>query len=131
MQQLQGNQLPMGQVLTVMGGRVVSSSNGQYPVNGQQLMMQLDSLTCAMTDMAVTNNEEEMETAENQTDEGVLQQRIYHHQQLLVQQQQVEHFKQLELMQQEKQQHLGQNIQRKGATLMKNPDKEAMSGSRC
>ena len=112
MPQLQGNQLPMGQVLTVIGGRVVSSSNGQYPVNGQQLMLQLDSLTCAMTDMAVTNNEEEMETAEHQTDQGVLQQRIDHHQQLLVQQQQVEHFKQLELMQQEKlqqqqQQHLG------------------------
>ena len=100
-------------VLTVVGGRVVSSSHGQFPVNGQQLMMQLDSLTCAMTDMAVST-EEEMETASNQTEEELLQQRLYqqhhqHHQQLLLQQQQVDHLKQLELMQQEKlqQQHFG------------------------
>lgn len=47
-----------GSVLTVVGGRVVSQ---QPPllVNGQQLMMQLDCLTSAMTDMSV--QEEPME----------------------------------------------------------------------
>ena len=46
--------------LTVVGGKVVASSHGQFPVNGQQLMMQLDSLTSAMMDMEVTV-EEDME----------------------------------------------------------------------
>ena len=106
------SQLPMGhQILTVVGGRVVSSSHGQFPINGQQLMMQLDSLTCAMTDMAVTTDEE-METASNLSEKELLQQQLYQHhhqQQLLLQQQQVDHLKQLELMQQEKlqQQHFG------------------------
>ena len=50
-------------VLSVVGGRVGASScssNAPFHINGQQLMMQLDSLTSAMTDMVVSN-EEEME----------------------------------------------------------------------
>ena len=45
---------------TVVGGRIVASSQGHFPLNGQQLMMQLDSLTSAMMDMDVSM-EEEME----------------------------------------------------------------------
>ena len=45
---------------TVVGGRIVASSQGHFPLNGQQLMMQLDSLTSAMMDMDVSV-EEEME----------------------------------------------------------------------
>ena len=48
-------------VLNGLDGRVVASSyssNVQFPINGQQLMMQLDSLTSAMTDMGVSNQEE-------------------------------------------------------------------------
>ena len=45
---------------TVVGGRIVASSLGQFPVNGQQLMMQLDSLTSSMMDMNVSL-EDEME----------------------------------------------------------------------
>merc|ERR1712243_350165 len=44
---------------TVVGGRIVASS---FPVNGQQLMMQVDSLTSAMMDMNVAM-EEDMEDA--------------------------------------------------------------------
>jgi len=89
------NPPPMGQVLTVVGGRVVASSQGQFPINGQQLMMQLDSLTCAMTDMTVTT-EEEMEETTNQTEQEMLQQKLYQQQQQLLQQQQqqVEHLRQ-------------------------------------
>ena len=44
--------------LTVVGGRVVASSQAsQFPVNGQQLMMQLDNLTNAMMGMNVTMEE--------------------------------------------------------------------------
>ena len=56
--------LPGHQVLTVVGGKIISSSfhsHGQFPVNGQQLMMQLDSLTSCMMDMVVTTEEVEME----------------------------------------------------------------------
>ena len=44
--------------LTVVGGRVVASSHGQIPDNGQQFMTQLDSLTSAMMDMAVNREKE-------------------------------------------------------------------------
>jgi len=44
-------------ILTVVGGRVISRA-APMPLNGQQLMMQLDSMTSAMTGLAV---EEEME----------------------------------------------------------------------
>jgi len=57
--------------LTVVGGRIVNSGGGStssggqaYPVNGQQLQMQLDSLASAMTDMIV--NDDEMEMPANQ-----------------------------------------------------------------
>jgi hypothetical protein len=45
---------------TVVGSRIVASSQGQFPVNGQQLMMQLDSITSSMMDMNVSM-EDEME----------------------------------------------------------------------
>ena len=63
-QQPSGEKMQQGTLLTVVGGRVVTSSyssNGKYPNNGQQLMMQLDSLTSSMMDMAVTTDEVEME----------------------------------------------------------------------
>ena len=72
-----------------MGGKVVSSSQRQFPVNGQQLMMQLETMTSAMTDMTVTSYEEKMETG----DQECLQQNQYlkhlehHHQQLELQRQ--------------------------------------------
>ena len=47
-------------VLTVVRGRIVAAS--QVPVNGQQLMMQVDNMTSAMTDMMVTSSEEKMDT---------------------------------------------------------------------
>ena len=51
---------PAVQSYTVVGGRIVASSQGHFPVNGQQLMMQLDSMTSAMMNMDVSM-EEEME----------------------------------------------------------------------
>lgn len=39
--------------MTVVGGRIVPSTNKSFPLNGQQLQMQLDDLTSAMTDMVV------------------------------------------------------------------------------
>ena len=47
-------------VLIVVRGRIVAAS--QVPVNGQQLMMQVDNMTSAMTDMMVTSSEEKMDT---------------------------------------------------------------------
>merc|ERR1712210_172444 len=52
-------------VLTVVGGRMVSRS-APMPLNGQQLMMQLDGLTSAMTGMSV--QEEAMESTEEDDD---------------------------------------------------------------
>merc|ERR1712186_46387 len=51
---------PAVQSYTVVGGRIVAASQGNFHLNGQQLMMQLDSLTSAMMDMDVSM-EEEME----------------------------------------------------------------------
>merc|ERR1712080_660634 len=55
-----------GQVLTIVGGRVVSrgsmSSGNQFPINGQQLMMQLESISSALGDLTVTPGETHMET---------------------------------------------------------------------
>merc|ERR1712181_58261 len=48
-------------ILTVVGGRMISRS-APMPLNGQQLMMQLDGLTSAMTGMSV--QEEAMESSE-------------------------------------------------------------------
>eukprot|EP00092_Neocalanus_flemingeri_P014884 GFUD01016075.1.p1 GENE.GFUD01016075.1~~GFUD01016075.1.p1 ORF type:complete len:159 (-),score=60.09 GFUD01016075.1:142-618(-) len=121
----------MGQVLTVVGGRVVSR-NSQFPINGQQLMMQVDSLTCAMTDMTVTT-EEGMEETSNETEQGILQQKLYQQQQQLLQhQQQVEHLRQLQLEQQGRLQQqqipiCGHNDQKEGGRLIPNSDKPTMS----
>ena len=39
---------------TVVGGRLVQQpANGGYPINGQQLQMQVDQLAAAMSDMGV------------------------------------------------------------------------------
>jgi len=41
-------------LFSVVGGRMVQQpSGGGFPLNGQQLQLQLDQLTSAMTDMAV------------------------------------------------------------------------------
>eukprot|EP00092_Neocalanus_flemingeri_P030154 GFUD01032732.1.p1 GENE.GFUD01032732.1~~GFUD01032732.1.p1 ORF type:complete len:186 (-),score=73.10 GFUD01032732.1:167-724(-) len=107
--QLNADQMfPRAQVLTVVGGRVVTScsSNGQFPLNGQQLMMQLDSLTSSMMDMAVNTEEVEMEEVDEENiqqtktakstmfsqniesyEHSVEQQMLKHHQELLQQQQ--------------------------------------------
>lgn len=48
--------------MTVVGGKFVhcSSTNTAFPLNGQQLQMQLDELTSAMTDMVVQEDTMEM-----------------------------------------------------------------------
>ena len=97
-------------VLTVVGGRMVltkgekifnkkdldscflvsspMSSGVSYPVNGQQLMMQLDSLTSSLMDMAVTTKEKNMETEQSQQQLHILtQQQIIQAQQQQQQQQ--------------------------------------------
>merc|ERR1712001_595786 len=61
MQCAQQQQQQQSTVLTVVGGRMVSRA-APMPLNGQQLMMQLDGLTSAMTGMSV--QEEAMESAE-------------------------------------------------------------------
>merc|ERR1719154_369332 len=99
-------------------------------------MMQVDSLTCAMTDMTVTS-EECMEEQSNQTEHQLFQQKLYHQQQQqLLQEQQVQHLRQLQLEQQGQshQQQIvfsGQTGQNVGERMMSNPIKETMVGSRC
>merc|ERR1712055_590506 len=61
MQCAQQQQQQQSTILTVVGGRMVSRA-APMPLNGQQLMMQLDGLTSAMTGMSV--QEEAMESAE-------------------------------------------------------------------
>merc|ERR1712018_735339 len=61
MQCAQQQQQQQSTVLTVVGGRMVSRA-APMPLNGQQLMMQLDGLTSAMTGMSV--QEEAMESAD-------------------------------------------------------------------
>merc|ERR1712181_89616 len=61
MQCAQQQQQQQSTILTVVGGRMISRS-APMPLNGQQLMMQLDGLTSAMTDMSV--QEEAMESSE-------------------------------------------------------------------
>merc|ERR1712126_205594 len=55
-----------GQVVTIVGGRVVTrgsmSSGNQFPINGQQLMMQLESISSALGDLTVTPGETRMDT---------------------------------------------------------------------
>merc|ERR1712150_71060 len=80
----------------VVGGRMVltkvsspMSSGVSYPVNGQQLMMQLDSLTSSLMDMAVTTDEGNTETEQSQQQQHILaQQQIIQAQQQQQQQQQ-------------------------------------------
>jgi len=57
----QQQQQQQSTILTVVGGRMISRS-APMPLNGQQLMMQLDGLTSAMTGMSV--QEEAMESSE-------------------------------------------------------------------
>merc|ERR1712243_149635 len=57
---------PAVQSYTVVGGRIVASSQGHFPVNGQKLMMKLESMTSAMMNMDVSM-EEEMEEETDQT----------------------------------------------------------------
>lgn len=85
-------------VLIVVRGRIVAAS--QVPVNGQQLMMQVDNMTSAMTDMMVTSSEEKMDT-----DTGGQE---YLLQNLGQQNQHQEHLKHLKICQQELQ-HQEQN----------------------
>merc|ERR1711934_463222 len=65
MQCAQQQQQQQSTVLTVVGGRMISRS-APMPLNGQQLMMQLDGLTSAMTGMSV--QEEAMESTEEEDD---------------------------------------------------------------
>merc|ERR1711936_1462090 len=65
MQCAQQQQQQQSTVLTVVGGRMVSRS-APMPLNEQQLMMQLDGLTSAMTGMSV--QEEAMESTEEEDD---------------------------------------------------------------
>eukprot|EP00092_Neocalanus_flemingeri_P002690 GFUD01002880.1.p1 GENE.GFUD01002880.1~~GFUD01002880.1.p1 ORF type:complete len:148 (-),score=59.79 GFUD01002880.1:88-531(-) len=105
-----------GQVLTVVGGRVMAgsySSNVPFALNGQQLMMQLDSLTSAMTDMTVTQEEEmegvmeqnikEAKNRQSNQDLLIQQQIVQQHQEYLLQQQQyeLEHQQQLQVQKQQ------------------------------
>merc|ERR1711936_924301 len=65
MQCAQQQQQQQSTVLSVVGGRMVSRS-APMPLNGQQLMMQLDGLSSAMTGMSV--QEEAMESTEEEDD---------------------------------------------------------------
>ena len=47
--------------LRVEGGRMVGGGGGGYQINGQQLQLQLDQLTGAMTDMMMEDDEMEVE----------------------------------------------------------------------
>merc|ERR1712189_165625 len=75
-------------VLTVVGGRMVvnkvpQSSNNSFPINGQQLMMQLDSMTSRMSNMVVTsdNDNTDMETEQTNTQPDNRQAEIFLRQQ--------------------------------------------------
>merc|ERR1712012_137859 len=54
-------------IFTVVGGRMVSSGS-PMPLNGQQLMMQLDGITSAMTGMSV--QEEAMDSSTSEEEES-------------------------------------------------------------
>merc|ERR1711887_469979 len=84
--------------LTVVGGKVVATSQGQFPVNGQQLTMQVDRLTSAMMDMQMDKDEDMQEVNGGCSEQNlnswtfgsncVTQQQILQQQLLLEQQQQ-------------------------------------------
>merc|ERR1711915_1026096 len=103
-----------------VGGKLVQpsySSNLSFPLNGQQLMMQLDNLTSSMMDMAVSQDIDMEEVMEDQTLENkvlcseVLKQpketlsenSLHHDQQLHLLQQ---HHHQMQLEQQQRYQQL-------------------------
>merc|ERR1712055_581312 len=67
MQCAQQQQQQQSTVLTVVGGRMVSSGS-PMPLNGQQLMMQLDGITSAMTGMSV--QEEAMDSSTSEEEES-------------------------------------------------------------
>merc|ERR1712038_1447830 len=52
-------------IFTVVGGRMVSSGS-PMPLNGQQLMMQLDGITSAMTGMSVQEEAMDSSTSEEE-----------------------------------------------------------------
>merc|ERR1712200_167964 len=54
-------------IFTVVGGRMVSSGS-PMPLNGQQLMMQMDGITSAMTGMSV--QEEAMDSSTSEEEES-------------------------------------------------------------
>merc|ERR1712133_156963 len=54
-------------IFTVVGGRMVSSGS-PMPLNGQQLMMQLDGITSAMTGMSV--HEEAMDSSTSEEEDS-------------------------------------------------------------
>merc|ERR1711872_79999 len=59
-----------GSVMGIVGGKLVQpsySSNLSFPLNGQQLMMQLDNLTSSMMEMAVSQDTEMEEVMDDQT----------------------------------------------------------------
>ena len=57
------------------------SSGVGYPINGQQLIMQLDSLTSSLMDMSVTTDEGTMETEQIQQQQHILAQQQQQQQQ--------------------------------------------------
>merc|ERR1711983_206483 len=78
-------------ILTVVGGRMVVTkasnpqlSHSSYPLTGQQLMMQVDSMTSSLMDMVVSGNSG-TNTQQMETDQQ--QQQQQHQQQLVLQRQ--------------------------------------------
>eukprot|EP00090_Calanus_glacialis_P002020 TRINITY_DN11519_c0_g1_i2.p1 TRINITY_DN11519_c0_g1~~TRINITY_DN11519_c0_g1_i2.p1 ORF type:complete len:150 (-),score=49.72 TRINITY_DN11519_c0_g1_i2:65-514(-) len=96
---------------TVVGGRIVASSQGQFPVNGQQLMMQLDSLTSSMMEMNVSMDDEmedmteetvhNRESTQPNKDRNKSHQQQQHEQQMMQQQQYELQLQQYQLQQQQ------------------------------
>merc|ERR1711944_147663 len=65
MQCAQQQQQQQSTIFTVVGGRMVSSGS-PMPLNGQQLMMQLDGITSAMTGMSVQEEAMDSSTSEEE-----------------------------------------------------------------
>jgi hypothetical protein len=97
---------------TVVGGRIVAYSQGHFPVNGQQLMMQLDSLTSLMMDMNVSmedkmevirsdETESNRESTQSNKDANKSHQQQQHEHQMMQQQQYELQLQQYQLQQQQ------------------------------
>merc|ERR1711982_82557 len=89
-------------ILTVVGGRMVvtkasnpQSSHSSYPLTGQQLMMQVDSMTSSLMDMVVSGNSD-TNNQQMETDTQHQQQQ----QQVMLHRQQEELLRQQEYQQQ-------------------------------